>query len=96
MTHLEARQAKADFEKVRVILHGEWDPISCGAPLDEYDSYCWPMLALLRRKAPRYEVETYLRWAADEQMHSPVPADRLTSVLDGLMALDVSQKPPLG
>ena len=59
-------------------------------PLDEYDSYCWPVLALLRRKASRAELEAYLRWAADEQMQSPVPADRLASVLDGLMALDIA------
>lgn len=90
MTHSQARQAKADFEKVRAILHGEWDPIGCGVPLDEYDSYCWPVLALLRRKAPRAELETYLRRAADEQMQSPVPADRLASVLDGLMGLDIA------
>lgn len=96
MTHLEARRAKADFEKVRAILHGEWDPIGCGAPLDEYDSYCWPVLALLRRKAPRSEVETYLRWAADGQMQSPVPADRLTSTLDGLLALDVQSETSTG
>ncbi|MFT3724469.1 MAG: hypothetical protein QM773_12860 [Hyphomonadaceae bacterium] len=89
MTHPEARQTKADFEEVRRILHGEWDPIGCGVPLDEYDSYCWPVLALLRRKALRSEVETYLRWAADEQMQSPVPAERLAFVLDRLMALDV-------
>ncbi len=90
MTHPEARQAKADFEKVRAILHGEWDPIGCGAPLDEYDSYCWPVLALLRRKAPRAELETYLRWAADEQMRSPVPAERLAAVLGKLMRLDTT------
>ena len=64
--------------------------LGCGAPLDEYDSYCWPVLALLRRKAPRAELETYLRWAADEQMRSPVPAERLAAVLGKLMRLDTT------
>jgi hypothetical protein len=94
MTHPDLRQAKADFMKVRAILHGEWDPIACGAPLDEYDSYGWPVLALLRRRASRQEVEAYLRWAAEEQMQSPVPAERLASVIDQLMALDIPVKSP--
>jgi hypothetical protein len=85
----ELKQAKAAFEKVRALLHGEWDPIGCGVPADEYDSYAWPVLALLKRKADRIEVEAYLRWAADEQMTCPVPSDRLASVVDRLLALDV-------
>lgn len=87
MNRPELKQAKAAFEKVRAILHGEWDPIGCGVPADEYDRY---VLALLKRKADRAEVEAYLRWAADEQMTCPVPADRLASVLDHLLAFDVN------
>lgn len=89
MSHPDLKQAKAAFDRVRAILHGEWDPIGAGVPLDEYDSYAWPVLALLQRQAKREEVETYLRWAADEAMSSPVPPDRLASVLDKLMALGV-------
>ncbi len=88
MTRPERHRARVAFERVRAILHGEWDPIGGGAPLDEYDSYCWRVLALLERKAPRAEVETYLRWAADEQLRCPVPDDRLASVLAHLMGLD--------
>lgn len=88
MSRQESKRAKAAFDDVRAILHGEWDPIGCGVPLDEYDSYAWPVLAMLQRKANRSEVETYLRWAADEGMRSPVPAKRLASVLDRLMALE--------
>ena len=87
MTRPEAKRAMAAFDQVRTILHGEWDPIGCGVPLDEYDSYAWPVLDLLQKKASRAEVEAYLRWAADEAMSSPVPEDRLASVLDKLMAL---------
>lgn len=90
MNRPELAQAKAAFEKVRAILHGEWDPIGCGVPEDEYDSYAWPVLALLKRNADRAEVETYLCWAANEAMQCPVPANRLASVLDHLMALDVA------
>jgi hypothetical protein len=85
--------ARADGAKVRVILHGEWDPIGAGVPEDEYDSYVWPVLVLLMRRAERAEVEEYLRWAADVEMKAPVPEDRLASVLDRLMALDVDHRP---
>jgi len=85
----ELKRAKADFAKVRAILHGEWDPIGCGVPEDEYDSYAWPVLAMLQRKADRSEVEAYLRWAADENMRCPVSEGRLASVLDHLMVLEI-------
>ena len=87
MTRPEAKRATAAFGQVQAILHGEWDPIGCGVPLDEYDSYAWPVLNLLQKKASRAEVESYLRWVADEAMSSPVPQHRLASVLDKLMAL---------
>lgn len=90
MTDAERRRAKADFDQVRAILHIDWDPIGCGVPLDEYDSYAWPVLALLQRKAERTELETYLRWAADTAMASPVPEARLAAVLGKLMALDLA------
>ncbi len=38
----------------------------------------------------RGEVETYLRWAADTAMSSPVPHSRLAAVLDKLMRLDLA------
>lgn len=90
MTSAERERAKADFDRVRAILHTDWDPIGCGVPLDEYDSYAWPVLAMLQRKADRAELETYLRWAADAAMSSPVPQARLADVLDKLMALDLA------
>ena len=86
----EAKEVREAFGEVQAILHGEWDPIGCGVPLDEYDSYAWPALAMLKRGAERAEVEAYLRWAAGEAMTCPVPEDRLASVLDKLMALKLA------
>lgn len=88
MTRLDGKGIDAAFARVQAILHRDWDPIGCGVPLDEYDSYAWPVLALLRRSAPRAEIEAYLRKSADESMSSPVPEERLRSVVDSLMALD--------
>lgn len=79
---------KDEAASVRAVLHGVWDPIGCGVPADEYDSYLWPVLALLKRSAPADEVRTYLRWAADEAMMSPVPEERLERVVGMLMALE--------
>lgn len=90
MTSPQRERARAGFDQVRAILHTDWDPIGAGAPLDEYDSYAWPVLAMLQRKADRAEVETHLRWAADTAMSSPVPDTRLNAVLDKLMVLDLA------
>jgi hypothetical protein len=87
---VSASGARTSFEQVQAILRGDWDPIGCGVPLDEYDSYAWPVLKLLMARAPRDEIAGYLRKVADEAMSSPVPEDRLARVVDRLIALDVS------
>ncbi len=52
MSRPDLKQAKAAFDRVRAILHGEWDPIGAGVPLDEYDSYAWPVLAAAAASGP--------------------------------------------
>lgn len=89
MTRPEAREAKTGFEKIRAILHGDWDPIGCGVPEDEYDSYVWPVLRLLMQRAPRAELKAYLVETANVTIGCPVPDERLETVLDKLMALGV-------
>lgn len=83
---------KADAAAVRRILHQDWDPIGCGVPEDEYDSYLWPVLRLLQEGAPREEVADYLRRTADETIGCPVPAERLAIVLDKLMTLEIARR----
>lgn len=87
MTGPDRRAIQAGFREVQAILHRDWDPIGCGVPLDEYDSYAWPVLKLLQERAPRAEVESYLRTVAMEAMSSPVPEERLQAVVDSLLAL---------
>jgi hypothetical protein len=88
------RDTARDAAAIRVILHRDWDPIGCGVPEDEYDSYLWPVYRLLLDGAKREEVASYLRWAADEAMTSPVPEERLASVLDSLFALGIDKETP--
>lgn len=84
-----AKRVRDEAAAVRAILHGEWDPISCGVPADEYDSYVFPVLALLKRGAARSEISDYLRWAADEAMSSPVPPEKRDRIVALLIALDL-------
>lgn len=83
---------KAEAAAVRKILHGTWDPIGCGVPEDEYDTYLWPVLDLLKRGAPAEEVKAYLRLTADETLLSPVPEERLELTVGMLMGLGVSER----
>jgi hypothetical protein len=80
------RKARKRFSQIRAILHSDWDPIG-GVPLDEYDGYVWPLFRLLAMKAPRAEVEAYLRWAADEHITCPVPEETLHRVVEKLLRL---------
>jgi len=85
----DRRVVQTSFGQVQAILHRDWDPIGCGVPLDEYDSYAWPVLKLLRDAAPRAEIESYLRTVAVEAMSSPVPEERLQAVVNSLLALRI-------
>ena len=75
------------FTRVQAILHADWDPIGCGVPLDEYDSFAWPVVRMLGESAGREALTRHLRWAADEAMRSPVPEERLAAVVERLMKL---------
>ena len=88
-----SRNTKAESAAIRKILHEDWDPIGCGVPEDEYDSYVWPIYALLVRNAGREDVMSYLRRAADEQIRCSVSELKLGVVVDKLMALDFGQEP---
>jgi hypothetical protein len=88
------RDTKAESAEIRKILHQDWDPIGCGVPEDEYDSYIWPVYGLLMRGAGRDEIASYLRWAADVNIACPVPEPKLALVVDKLLALGFENKTP--
>ncbi len=78
---------RASFEQVQAILHGEWDPIGGGVPVDEYDSYAWTVVRMLGEGAGREAFARHLCWAADEAMGCPVPEARLAGVVERLLNL---------
>ena len=83
---MSASNVRTSFEQVQAILHAERDPIG-GVPLDEYDSYAWPVLKLLMARAPHEEIATYLRHTANETIGCPVPEERLARVVEQLLRL---------
>ena len=46
--------------KIRRILVDEWDPIGCGVPEDEYDSYIPVIYKLLQHGRDEYKLATHL------------------------------------
>lgn len=85
------RDTKTEARAINTILWEDWDPIGCGVPEDEYESYVWPLYKLLIEGKPRSEIEAYLRWAAEINISVAVPDDRLQRVVDKLVALGLSK-----
>lgn len=82
-----SRDTKAETRAINTILWRDWDPIGCGVPEDEYESYVWPVYKLLIDDEPREKVADYLRWVADAHITVSVSEDRLQVVVDKLMGL---------
>lgn len=86
-----SRDTKAETRAINTILWRDWDPIGCGVPEDEYESYVWPVYKLLIDGAPRQAIEDYLRETADQVITVSVPENRLQAVVDKLLALGVKR-----
>jgi hypothetical protein len=85
------RDTKSETRAINTILWKDWDPIGCGVPEDEYESYVWPVYRLLIEGKPRSEIEAYLRWAAETNITVAVPDERLQRVIDKLLALGLTK-----
>ena len=58
-----------DANKISEILYEHWDPIGCGCPKDEYDTYAKKVVQLLTKYPGQWnKVETYLHRSATETM----------------------------
>ena len=52
---------KQDFYAVREVLRTDWNPVGVhGLPEDEYDSYVWPIVRLLREGADEAALTKHL------------------------------------
>jgi len=77
---------RALLRSVNTILWRDWDPIGCGVPEDEYESYTPEVVRLLTEDTPAVQVAAYLREAADG-MSCSVPEAKLADVVVKLIAL---------
>jgi hypothetical protein len=89
------KDAREWLKRINHVLHSEWDPIGCGVPEDEYESYAGPLATLLLKGAPDEEVAAYLYQVETETMGlNPVlPPDKFKSVIVALKALGLPGKP---
>lgn len=60
MTRPRRRDWKADVDKIRQVLMSEWDPIGCGVPDDEYDSYIPKIYLLMQERVSVHELASHL------------------------------------
>lgn len=63
-----SRDWKADVDAIRRILISEWDPIGCGVPEDEYDSYIPVIYRLMQARAGVERLASHLEELETESM----------------------------
>ena len=97
---MKARSLSPRELAVSAILHGEWDPIGCGVPEDEYDAYA-PFVTHLLGSPLAFEDEpddtaaliaSFLGWVRLEMMNLVVGSFECDSkaaraLVDGRTAL---------
>lgn len=91
MTSEVRRQTRVLLRAVNTVLWRDWDPIGCGVPEDEYESYAPEVVRLLTEGAPAGEIAAYLRETAAGMMSTTVPERQLADVVAKLMALRGSE-----
>ena len=80
-----SQKLKPEFAVISRWLHKHWDPIGCGVPEDEYDSYALPVFGMLYHGASPEEVAARLSEFQD-MMGLPKPADALLPIARKLIA----------
>jgi hypothetical protein len=59
---------KADVDAIRSLLMAEWDPIGCGVPDDEYDSYIPDIYRLMQARVSIDGLATHLQEIETQRM----------------------------
>ena len=81
------------FEAVRAVAFQEWNPVGTDdLPEDEYDSYVWQIVGLLREGATRDEVAGHLAAIERTWFDRHVDSVGLLSVADAFIALGIGDK----
>ena len=78
-------KVKPEVQAVSLWLHENWDPIGCGVPEDEYDTYALPLYGMLIHNATAEEIAARLSEFQD-MMGLPKPAGDLLQIAEQLIA----------
>jgi hypothetical protein len=90
----ERSERKQDFYAVRQVLRTVWNPIGVdGLPEDEYDSYVWPIVGLLRDGADEETLAQHLREVEQFYFSRDTAVKKLLPVAASLTALGLEKDP---
>lgn len=82
-----------DFQAVRHILTHVWNPVGvAGLPEDEYDTYVWPIVRLLREGASDEALAEHFRDVELKYFSRDVDTAQLKPVIEALRAVSVSKE----
>ena len=88
MSQLPRAALKQGFYAVREVLRTDWNPVGCeGLPEDEYDSYIWPIVRLLREGADETALAEHLREVELFYFSRDTPVANLLPIARALIAL---------
>ena len=93
MSGADRAALKQDFFAVRHVLRTAWNPVGVsGLPEDEYDSYVWPIVGLLREGASVAALAQHLREVEQFYFGFDTPADKLAPIARSLAALGIGER----
>lgn len=84
---MENRDPYKLVKPVRDVLFRDWDPIGCGVPEDEYDSYVPEIIRLLLQGAEAQQISDHLYMLETSKMGSPGNRKRNARVAAKLLSL---------
>ena len=66
------REVRQQLREINLILWKDWDPIGCGVPQDEYQSYAPEVLRLLIDGADLHRLSGHLQSVAKLSLSCPI------------------------
>ena len=82
------RNWKGDVDAIRRVLMAEWDPIGCGVPDDEYDSYIPVIYRLLQERVSAIQLSVHLQELETKEMGlQPANKDACNRTAEALLKL---------
>jgi len=79
------------MSSIRTILWKDWDPIGCGVPGDEYDSYIPGVFRLLEQGADEFRLRAHLKNVAEQSVSCPISDERAALVARKLLDLRIGK-----